>query len=64
MTIDSEKAFFGLLCREYKMLFQKIGDKRYINKRLTPELKKAKSINLLFLKEEIVRITIQNKLDN
>lgn len=32
LTIDSEKAFFGLLCREYKSLFPKIGDRTRFNR--------------------------------
>ena len=62
LTIDSEKAFFSLLKREYKNavwdLCDKyksisiIGDKGYVNKRLTPELKVERDINILFLKLE------------
>ncbi|MDQ5924592.1 MAG: hypothetical protein QG598_1687, partial [Bacillota bacterium] len=36
------------LCDKYNSI-SIIGDKGYINKRLTPELKTEKDINLLFL---------------
>ena len=32
LTIDSEKAFFGLLRREYKVLFPKLGDRTRFNR--------------------------------
>ena len=48
------------LCYKYSSI-SIIGDKGYVNKRLTPELKGEKGINLLFLKEEIVKKTIQKK---
>ena len=31
LTIDSEKAFFSLLSREYSKLFQKLGDRTRFN---------------------------------
>ena len=48
------------LCYKYSSI-SIIGDKGYVNKRLTPELNSEKGINLLFLKEEIVKKTIQKK---
>ena len=32
LTIDSEKAFFSLLSREYKYLFPKLGDRTRFNR--------------------------------
>ena len=32
LTIDSEKAFFSLLSREYKHLFPKLGDRTRFNR--------------------------------
>ena len=47
-NIDDRNAVWDL-CEKYKSI-SIIGDKGYVNKRLTPELKIQKDINLLFLK--------------
>ena len=47
-NIDDRNAVWDL-CAKYNSI-SIIGDKGYINKRLTPELKTEKDINLLFLK--------------
>ena len=47
-NIDDRNAVWDL-CDKYRSI-SIIGDKGYINKRLTPELKTEKDINLLFLK--------------
>ncbi|MGL5715729.1 MAG: IS982 family transposase [Paraclostridium sp.] len=47
-NIDDRNAVWDL-CDNYSS-FSIIGDKGYINKRLTPELKNERNINLLFLK--------------
>ena len=47
-NVDDRNAVWDL-CDKYKSI-SIIGDKGYVNKRLTPELKVEKDINLLFLK--------------
>ena len=47
-NVDDRNAVWDL-CEKYKSI-SIIGDKGYVNKRLTPELKIQKDINLLFLK--------------
>ncbi len=47
-NIDDRNAVWEL-CEKYNSI-SVIGDKGYVNKRLTPELKNEKGINLLFLK--------------
>ena len=47
-NIDDREAVWDL-CEKYNSI-SIIGDKGYVNKRLTPELKLKKDINLLFLK--------------
>ncbi|MEF9992170.1 MAG: IS982 family transposase, partial [Peptostreptococcaceae bacterium] len=47
-NVDDRNAVWDL-CEKYNSI-SIIGDKGYINKRLTPELKLEKDINLLFLK--------------
>ena len=47
-NIDDRNAVWDL-CEKYNSI-SIIGDKGYVNKRLTPELKLKKDINLLFLK--------------
>lgn len=47
-NVDDRNAVWDL-CEKYKSIYI-IGDKGYVNKRLTPELKIQKDINLLFLK--------------
>ena len=49
-NIDDRNAVWDL-CDKYRSI-SIIGDKGYINKRLTPELKGERDINLLFLKRE------------
>ena len=49
-NIDDRNAVWDL-CDKYNSI-SIIGDKGYINKRLTPELKSQKDINLLFLKRK------------
>lgn len=49
-NIDDRNAVWDL-CDKYNSI-SIIGDKGYINKRLTPELKSQRDINLLFLKRE------------
>ena len=48
VNVDDRNAVWDL-CAKYNSI-SIIGDKGYINKRLTPELKTKKDINLLFLK--------------
>ena len=50
VNIDDRNAVWDL-CDKYRYIFI-IGDKGYINKRLTPELKSERDIDLLFLKRE------------
>ena len=47
-NVDDRNAIWDL-CDKYSFL-SIIGDKGYVNKRLTPELKSERDINLLFLK--------------
>ena len=47
-NVDDKNAVWDL-CDKYKSI-SIIGDKGYVNKRLTPELKVERDINLLFLK--------------
>jgi hypothetical protein len=47
-NVDDRNAVWNL-CDKYNSVYI-IGDKGYVNKRLTPELKNEKEINLLFLK--------------
>ncbi len=47
-NVDDRNAIWDL-CDKYRFLYI-IGDKGYVNKRLTPELKSERDINLLFLK--------------
>jgi hypothetical protein len=47
-NIDDRNAIWDL-CGKYKSI-SIIGDKGYINKRLTPELKTERDIDLIFLK--------------
>ena len=47
-NIDDRKAVWDL-CDKYSSM-SIVGDKGYVNKRLTPELKSKRDITLLFLK--------------
>ena len=49
------------LCEKYNAI-STIGDKGYVNKRLTPELKLKKDINLLFLKRENSKENYQKEI--